>query len=87
MTEQVLKVLDEAGLAQLVGFIRGEIDNAKDSVVLEFGSHLNFPVIGKEKTIYIDKEHNMIYRWDEASLKYYKTGDDLSKISVIDANF
>lgn len=87
MAEQVLNVLDETGTKTLVGFIRKEIDNAKNSVILEFGSHLNFPVIGKEKTIYIDKEHNMIYRWDEASLKYYKTGDDLSKISVIDANF
>lgn len=87
MAEQVLKVLDEAGLAQLVGFIREEIDNAKDSVVLEFGSHLNFPVIGKSNTLYIDKEHNTIYRWDDENVKYYPTGNGISDIAIIDANF
>lgn len=87
MAEQILNVLDKAGLAELVGFIREEIDNAKDSVVLEFESHLNFPVTGKTNTLYIDKEHNIIYRWDEDNVKYYSTGSEMSNISVIDANF
>lgn len=48
-------------------------------------TYLNFPAIGDESVIYIDKTANKTYRWDDNSLKYYVIGSDYNDIELIDA--
>lgn len=85
--QQILEVLDKHGLETLVRLIQDEIENVKDSVVLEYESSLNFPVTGKTNTLYIDTTNNKSYRWDDDNTKYYVVGSDYNDISLIDANF
>lgn len=42
-----------------------------------------FPNIGNEKNVYIAKEENKTYRWDDENLKYYCIGSDYNDIKII----
>lgn len=87
MENQNIEVLDLAGLQTLVQKILAEIGNARDSVILEFESFLNFPTTGSKNTFYIDTTNNKIYRWDDDNVKFYTVGSNYEDISLIDANF
>ncbi len=51
--------------------------------VTQYASIYNFPNVGKENALYIDKSSNKTYRWDDANVKYYCVGSDFSNIEVI----
>ena len=53
--------------------------------VVQKDSYLEFPTIGNEATIYIDRTANKSFRWDNDGLKYYVVGSDYKDISVVDA--
>ena len=78
-------VLTKEGLDILVDemkkYVRDCIDEVGDSV-LEYDSSLLFPTVGKSNTIYIDKESDKSYRWDDEQLKYYPL-NDYENIQVI----
>ena len=44
------------------------------------------PNVGQEKDLYVAREENKIYRWDEEELKYYSltSGSDYTDIKIID---
>lgn len=46
-------------------------------------SHTEFPSIGSEDTLYIDKSENKLYRWDAQSLKYEVVGTNYNDITII----
>lgn len=84
-------VLTKSGLElyhnKLKKYIEEQISQATD-IILEFPTSLQFPTIGKEKTIYIDTNKNKTYRWDDENLKYYCIGsnyDDMDLITCGDA--
>lgn len=52
--------------------------------VVECSTYLNFPTIGKSNTIYVAKDENATFRWDDANMKYYCTGRDYEAIEIID---
>ena len=56
----------------------------EEEKIIECDTHLNFPSVGKVKTIYIARKENATYRWDDDNMKYYCTGRDYEAIEVID---
>ena len=65
--------------------ISGNVDKAENIYVkeIEFNNRYEFPSIGKENMIYIAKDENRAYRFDEKSLTYYCIGSDYNEIEVI----
>lgn len=55
--------------------------------VQEYASHHDFPSIGLKNTLYVDKESDTVYRFDEAKQIYNVVGTDYSKINLINGNF
>lgn len=51
--------------------------------IAEYNTFLEFPTIGKANVIYIDKQENCSYRYDEENLKYFCIGTDYKQIEVI----
>ena len=62
-----------------------QITNQPTAQVVTRDSYLNFPSIGSESVIYVDKTANKSYRWDDNDLKYYVIGSDYNDIELIDA--
>jgi len=58
-----------------------------EDIVIYKTSYLQFPTVGNENRIYIDKTNNASFRWSDTDLKYYCVGRDYTEISTIDANF
>lgn len=51
--------------------------------IIQTDSVLDFPSVGNEKVLYIDKKANKTYRWDDSDLKYYVIGSDYNDIKII----
>lgn len=51
--------------------------------VITKNTYLEFPSVGKESAIYVDKTENQFYRWDSENLTYKKMGSDYHDIKVI----
>lgn len=51
--------------------------------VQQYESRLVFPTVGVGDVIYLDKEDNAMYRFDEEKLMYYCVGRDWKKIEVL----
>lgn len=53
--------------------LNGKLSNAivDNSKILVFDTHYDFPSIGKENVIYVAKEENALYRWDDDKLLYF----------------
>ena len=49
----------------------------------QYGSLFDFPNRGSSDSLYISKDDNSVYRWDEANSKYYCVGRDYSEIDTI----
>lgn len=79
-------ILTKSGLNiyndELLKHIQDLIEKSKDTV-LEYASSLQFPAVGKERTIYVDQENNKIFRWDDDNIKYYCIGSDYENIKII----
>ena len=82
MTEK--KYLDDQGLETLVALLKEYISSSSNLIVQQYDSLYKFPNVGKESVLYIDKETNRSYRWDDTNLKYYFVGSDYEEIEVID---
>ena len=79
-------ILTKEGLdiynSELLKHINDLIEKSKDTV-LEYTSSLQFPTVGKTKTIYVDITASKIYRWDDDNIKYYCIGSDYNNINLI----
>lgn len=62
-----------------------QITNQPSAQVVTKSSYLDFPSVGNESVIYIDKTANKTYRWDDDNLKYYVIGSNYNDIDLIDA--
>lgn len=72
----------------ILWYFQGEwmqITNQPAEQVVTKTSYLEFPSIGNESVIYIDKTANRTYRWDDTDFKYYVVGSDYHEIELIDA--
>ena len=67
------------------GAVSGDIQKAENIYVkeTEFNNRYEFPSIGKDNIIYVAKDENKIYRFNEDSLTYYCIGSDYNEIEVI----
>ena len=65
--------------------IIGNVDKAENIYVkeIEFNNRYEFPSIGKENMIYVARDENKTYRFNEDSLTYYCIGSDYNEIEVI----
>lgn len=84
MAEKLIGILNNK--TQLDGTIELDtitVHQTDRDVIQEYDSHLNFPNQGKLQTIYIDKQNNKSYRWDNDELKYYIIGSDYHDIKII----
>ena len=77
-----MQEINYASLKTLESFLTKNKDifiqkNAYDGI-------LNFPAVGKDGNIYIDRLTNKTYRWDDKDIKYYCIGSDYSEIDLID---
>lgn len=65
--------------------VSGNVDKAENIYVkeIEFNNRYEFPSIGKENMIYVARDENKTYRFDEDSLTYYCIGSDYNEIEVI----
>lgn len=71
-------------------YTKEEIDEMLQSIseeIVSAATYLEFPVVGRADTIYVDTTHNKVYRWDDDSLKYFCVGSDYSEIGVIDGGW
>ena len=67
------------------GYVEGSVEKAENVFVkeTEFNNRYEFPSIGKDNIIYVAKDENKIYRFNEDSLTYYCIGSDYNEIEVI----
>lgn len=67
------------------GAVNGDIQKAENIYVkeTEFNNRYEFPSIGKDNIIYVAKDENKTYRFNEDSLTYYCIGSDYNEIEVI----
>ena len=67
------------------GYVEGSVEKADNIYVkeTEFNNRYEFPSIGKPNIIYVAKDENKTYRFNEDSLTYYCIGSDYNEIEVI----
>ena len=53
------------------------------SIIIQKNSYLEFPNIGNSNNLYLDITNQVIYRWDNTELKYYKASQDFNDITII----
>lgn len=79
--------LDLQGVNLLINKILQRTDDYTDGktseVITQYQSIYNFPSIGDKHKIYIDKNTNQTYRWDDENLKYYCISSDIYNIEII----
>ena len=73
--------------SELKEYIKKEIGAAFAEHIVQKDSFLDFPVLGQDSAVYIDKTAGKIYRWDSSGLKYYVVGSDYDQIKIINGNF
>lgn len=74
--------LNKDGLLTLVDQLKEYID-INSILVKQYDSLAEFPTVGDEKYIYIDRSTNKSYRWDDTNVKFYCVGTDYENIEVI----
>ncbi len=52
------------------------------AAVFTASTHLDFPNSGSTYVMYVAKEENKIYRWDDASLQYVCIGSDYTELDI-----
>ena len=60
-------------------------DNIPDSAknVETYNTFASFPSVGRQNVLYISKQENKSYRWDDDNVKYYVVGSDYEDIEII----
>ena len=68
------------GQKQIIGKLSNAIvDNSK---ILEYETHYEFPNVGKSHTIYIAKQENALYRWDDEALLYFSCSGSIDESEI-----
>ena len=49
-----------------------------------YNSMFEFPNIGEDDYLYLDREKNKSYRWDSSQLRYICVGSDYEDIGIIE---
>lgn len=65
--------------------LKGVLNNAtvvRDTSILTYEDSSYFPQVGRVTAVYIDKLHNMAYRWDDTLNKYVPLNDDSSSSKI-----
>ena len=57
------------------------------SFIEEFDIPQEFPIVGKEKTLYIAKREKASYYWDSSNMKYECIGKNYEEINIINGSF
>lgn len=60
-----------------------QITSSPHNVIFNAKTINDFPPVGNESCLYIAKEENKLYRWDDTSIKYYCVGSDYNDIKTI----
>lgn len=61
----------------------GDIETVMNNTIVTVESIYHLPVVGKPDAVYIVKNENATYRWDDVNLKYYCVGRDYTELSEI----
>lgn len=67
--------------------ITNESKKPSFSFIEEFDIRQEFPIVGKEKTLYIAKKEKASYYWDSSNLKYECIGRDYEEVNIINGSF
>lgn len=93
--EEEVQVNSELDLPTVVKYKGGEtkdiivnVDNSTQTITatlakIKYNSIYEFPSIGSENLIYIDRSTMTMYLWDNETFKYERIGDDWSDIEEI----
>ncbi len=88
MAEQ--KLIDLAGLTvnntELKKYVDELVRSTVNSTIVQKNSYLEFPTVGSENAIYIDKNDCVIYRWDNETMYYYKVAESIENLKIIDGS-
>lgn len=60
-----------------------QITSPPHDVTFKGGTINDFPPVGNELCLYIAKNENKLYRWDDTTIKYYCVGSDYNDIKII----
>lgn len=60
-----------------------QITSPPHDVTYNGGTINDFPPVGNELCLYIAKDENKLYRWDDTAIKYYCVGSDYNDIKII----
>lgn len=74
-------------VAVMHGYVGTEdewLDSLKATATQVYQNQYDFPNLGEVGVLYIDKDNNKVYRWDEDDRKYYCVGSDYTDVKVID---
>lgn len=61
-----------------------QLTSPPHEVIVNVDSISNLPSVGNEICLYIVKNENKTYRWDDVDIKYYCIGSDYNDIKTID---
>lgn len=64
-------------------WIGGKDTGTAASSLRVFRNVQGFPNVGNPAVLYMDREGNKLYRWDDADLLYYTVGADYNDIRII----
>nr|DAK22949.1 MAG TPA: hypothetical protein [Caudoviricetes sp.] len=77
INENLSQYLNREGVNALVSDIRKYIDQVNPIIMKS--NYSSFPPVGiVDKAIYVDKEKQRIYRWDDTSIAYVPISQDIT---------
>lgn len=89
--KNIQKVIDYNGLstyhAEILKLFQQYKQESNVPEVYMADSYLDFPAVGNENYLYIDKTENKTYRYSPSLLHYVVIGGDYHDIKVINGNF
>ena len=60
------------------------IQISNKALIVQVTSYASLPAVGSESCLYVVKNKNKTYRWDDTDNKYYCVGSDYNDIDIID---
>lgn len=60
------------------------IQVSNKALIVHVAAYSQLPAVGSESCLYVVKNLNKTYRWDDADNRYYCVGSDYNDINVID---
>ena len=59
------------------------IQISNKALIVQVATYAQLPAVGSESCLYVVKNQNKTYRWDDTDNKYYCVGSDYNDINVI----